>query len=183
MSKARTTKKNYYQDDSGQWWYQSPGRKMRAKAGLYKCSREGCDGENLQQVTLAKSQGRVFCSRRCAGKYGASKEDRAGVSCHRWKGGRRKNNGYVSIYAPDHPNRDARTSVLEHRLVMEAYLGRYLTRLEKVHHKNGVKTDNRIENLELWSGSHPHGQRAIDLLAWARSIIQQYEGDEAKLAA
>lgn len=68
---------------------------------------------------------------------------------YRWKGGRRKSHGYVEIKKPEHPFADSEGYVKEHRLIMEAELGRYLATKEYVHHINGVKTDNRIENLQL----------------------------------
>lgn len=70
---------------------------------------------------------------------------------------------------------------LQHRKVLEDFLGRALLPHENVHHKNGVRDDNRIKNLELWSTSQPSGQRAKDKLAWARQIIALYEKDEDKL--
>lgn len=62
----------------------------------------------------------------------------------------------------------------EHQVVMEAHIGRPLVKQENVHHKNGHRSDNRLENLELWSTGQPRGQRAIDKLVWAREIVALY---------
>lgn len=62
-------------------------------------------------------------------------------------------NGYVRIYFPSHPKSDKRGWILEHDLIMECNIGRWLDKDEVVHHKNGIKDDNRLENLELMKRS------------------------------
>lgn len=93
---------------------------------------------------------------------------------HNWKGGRHvRKDGYVRVLYPEHPYASGGT-VLEHRLVMESYLGRVLQASETVHHKNGIRCDNRIENLELRAGPHGRGQNTKDLVFWAESVLKQY---------
>jgi hypothetical protein len=64
---------------------------------------------------------------------------------------------YVAVKADGHPHATKDGYVMEHRLVMEAHLGRLLNRREQIHHRNGIKSDNRLENLEIVTHAKPHG--------------------------
>ena len=75
-----------------------------------------------------------------------------------------------------HPRATSGPYVFEHILVAEDLLGRHLRDGETVHHRNGVRDDNRFENLELWTSPQPSGIRVTDAVEWAHAILEQSEG-------
>ena len=81
---------------------------------------------------------------------------------------------YVPVPPDERHLSNGDTSIAEHRLVMARHLDRAITPGEVVHHRNGDRTDNRIENLELWSTVQPKGQRAAEKVAYACEILSQY---------
>jgi hypothetical protein len=90
-------------------------------------------------------------------------------------------NRYRVVYCPGHSeatlvNNQGRPSGwgFEHRVVMANYLGRPLLKNENVHHRNGNRLDNRLENLELWVKPQPPGQRPSDLVRYAHSLLRLY---------
>lgn len=106
-----------------------------------------------------------------------------GENSYKFKGNPKKScGGYMRQYSPNHPRTDRFGYVAQHVVIMEDFLKRPLRWddeiKETVHHKNGLRNDNRIENLELWSSQHPPGQRIKDLIIWAKEILERYGDDE-----
>lgn len=132
-----------------------PGRPQRGKID-YVC--RWC-GEAFQDRRHGQRLGRIYCSNRCKNLARPSKN--MGEPGNRWFLDNRS--GYV-IHHTDGKRE------FQHRLVMEKILGRKLTKHETVHHKNGIRHDNRPENLELWATDHGRGQRAKDQDIWSGMI-------------
>ncbi len=82
--------------------------------------------------------------------------------------------GYLSFKRKGHPCADKNGRVQASHLVIYEHTGRILKKGESVHHKNGMRLDNTIENLEVWSSSQPFGQRVEDKIKWCIEFLNEY---------
>jgi HNH endonuclease len=135
-------------------------KRLRRRVELV-CQQCGNSFE-LKPSQLRKNQRGKYCSLACTYAFWRDHPgEHPHSKTHAQNGGVASLNlaGYVMVYVP------GRGRVLQHRLVMEQHLGRLLEAHETVHHRSGDKTDNRIENLELWQGKQPTGVRSSDALS------------------
>jgi len=140
------------------------GRTFQPSSRHLRCP--GCRAKDLCACGNAKQNKSVTCGG-CRTEVGNANGN--------WKGGRTRHKaGYVMVRVPSHPRARGSPYVFEHILVAEDLLRRYLVEGESVHHINGIRDDNRPENLELWMRPQPSGIRVSDAIAWARSIYDRY---------
>lgn len=170
--------------------YQEQGKKQ----GCVKCAYERRALHKVQRFSAGDIVGNFKVEEFAGRKYGALAYVVSDTSCgclktvldsdHQQFNGRKRTcehaigrckntGGYVDWYWTMPGGK--RVTVKEHRVVMEGLIGRELLSHEEVHHVNGVRDDNRPENLELWSHSQPPGQRVTDKVAWAKDILALYE--------
>lgn len=129
-------------------------------------------GESMYLSPSVEADGRRYCSREC---YEAVRIQRSGIGrLHNGRQAIKDAYGYIRIWEPDHPSAN-QGRVPEHRWLMEQQLGRFLASEEHVHHLNGVKDDNRLENLQVL-GAQEHR------LLTAAEIKFQRAADAAELA-
>jgi hypothetical protein len=131
----------------------------------------------VSQVRADIKRGRhptAYC-RECSMTQGGHQSEFGRGKGNEGRKGYLNTHGYWTIYNPKAITATGNGYYLEHREVVAQQLGRALLPDENVHHKNGDRADNSLENLELWTTSQPSGQRVEDKLKWAKEFIALYE--------
>ncbi len=137
-------------------------REQRLALTAQECSVDGCS-------SIVWSKGFCVLHYNRVKKHGEP-----GDAAPRHSAGERKIDKRGYVYLNVGGRRGTQNQKFEHRMVMEQILGRPLLSDENVHHLNGMRDDNRPENLELWSKRQPPGQRVADKVAWAKEILGLY---------
>lgn len=164
--------------------YQNDRNKKTRSIACNGCGRSGlihrnipeklcikCDRKKKEDSdpTLAEKR-RDYLMKYSRKKKGTDLEAPKRIKKGRWK----TSQGYIMIWKPDHPNCDVNGCIREHTFVMTEKLGRPLKEGENVHHINGIRDDNRIENLELWHRGQCPGQRLKEKLLWCKEFLLNY---------
>lgn len=140
------------------------GRLIRPSRPWVVCSVDGCG---------RRGRRRGWCQTHWL-RWKTTGDPQPHIPIIRRGGGHLNEHGYMMITIEGHPRS-------QHRWVMEQTLGRPLLPTENVHHLNGVRHDNRLENLEIWETSQPSGQRVDDKIKWALELIDRYPDVVARL--
>lgn len=141
------------------------GLRRRSPGSLDACTVDGCDNKAIALGVCRKHYAKL---KKFGDPLGGYVQDGRSKEWHQNK------DGYVFRFDPDSPHAGGNKLVYQHRLVMGEKIGRPLERHESVHHVNGIRSDNRYENLELWIKGQPAGQRIQDQVRWAREILAKY---------
>ena len=139
---------------SKECWYNS----RRVIKKCLKCGKE---------YKKPSARSGTYCSVSCA---------TSGENNYQWNGGKFISQGYVYILSKGHPNASKiKPYIGEHRLVMEKHLGRYLKKSEVVHHIDGNKSDNRIENLQLFKSNNEHRKMEEEIMSYVKEKFGTFE--------
>ena len=123
----------------------APGKTLNFKGVCLYC------GNEFETYKSPSRETPKYCSLKCIGLTQTGKNNPA------YNNGRYlDSNGYVVVFMPNHPNSGVKKTVLEHRIIMECKIGRYLTEKEVVHHKDEIKSNNDPDNLMLFKNQSEH---------------------------
>lgn len=133
-----------------------------------------CGAERIVPSSYLRSGTSSSCGCYRREIHSLKRREQTGNKHPAWKGGRYTRNGYIVLRGRDIETTTGDHSIYEHVCIMETHLNRKLLPGENVHHLNGIRHDNRIENLELWNKPQPTGCRINDQVEWATEILQRY---------